>query len=86
MLGVGAGSVLGIIAIDKHHADGATCTTSPCSQTSKTLNGQAGTAADASTVAFSVGLVALGVGAFLWFGDSVAVAPGVGRLDVSGRF
>jgi hypothetical protein len=85
VLGVGAGSVLGIVAIDKHHANGAVCTASPCSQ-SYTLNDQAKTAADGSTIAFSVGLVALGVGAFLWFGDSVAVAPGVGRLDVTGRF
>jgi hypothetical protein len=86
VLGLGAGSVAGAIAISKHNAPGATCTTNPCSTTSEGLNNDAKLAADVSTVTFIVGAVGLGLGAFLWFGDSVQVAPGVGRLDVTGRF
>lgn len=82
--GVGAG--FGVDAISKHGAPGATCNANPCSQTSKDLNGWAGRSADFSTGFFVGAAVAVGVGAFLWFGDSVAVSPGVGRLDVVGRF
>jgi hypothetical protein len=86
VLGLGAGTVAGIIAIQKHNAQGATCTTNPCSSTSISLNSDAGLAADVSTVSFIVGAVGLGLGAFLWFGDSVAVTPGVGSVDVRGCF
>jgi hypothetical protein len=86
VLGVAAGSVAGAIAISKHNAPGAICTTNPCSSTSTQLNSDAGLAADASTVTFIVGAIGLGLGAFLWFGDSVAVAPGIGSVDVIGRF
>jgi hypothetical protein len=86
VLGVGAGTFFGVRALQEHNDPNATCTTSPCTSTSTSLNNQAKFAADASTVSFAVGLVGLGVGAFLWFGDTVAVAPGVGRLDVAGRF
>jgi hypothetical protein len=85
--GVIAGSVAGIVAIAKHNANDATCTSNPCSQQSLSLNRDAGTAADISTVTFAVGLVGLGLGAFLWFGDSsVSVSPGVASVQVSGRF
>jgi hypothetical protein len=44
-------------------------------------------AADASTVTFAVGLVGLGLGTFLWLGDSsVSVSAGVASVAVSGRF
>ena len=87
VLGIGAGSILGVVALGKHNAPGATCTTSPCSATSLGFNNDAKLAADVSTVSFIVGGVGLALGAFLWFGDSsVTVAPGVGSLDVSGRF
>jgi hypothetical protein len=85
--GVIAGSIAGIVAIEKHNADGATCTSRPCSQQSMSLNNDAKLAADISTVSFAVGLVGLGLGAFLWFGDSsVSVTPGVASLQVNGRF
>jgi hypothetical protein len=85
LLGIGAGSIAGAVAISKHNAPGATCTGNPCND-AVSLNNDAKVAADVSTVTFIVGGVGLGVGAFLWFGDSVAVAPGVGSLQVSGCF
>jgi len=82
--GVIAGSVAGIVAIAKHNSS--TCN-GPCTSQNDSLNKDAGTAADISTVSFAVGLVGLGLGAFLWFGDSsVSVTPGVASLQVSGRF
>lgn len=87
LAGIVAGSIAGVVAIDKHNANGAICTTNPCSQQSISLNKDAGTAADISTVGFAVGLVGLALGAFLWFGDSsVNVSPGVASLSVNGRF
>jgi hypothetical protein len=79
VLGVGAGTVLGIRAISLHNDPNAPGNTS--------LNNQAKFAADASTVTFAVGLVGLGLGAFLWLGDSsVTVSAGVASVAVSGRF
>ena len=86
VLGVGAGSFLGLRAIGDHHDPGAICTTSPCSSTSVSLNNDAKLSADVSTASFAVGLVAVGLAAFLWFGDSVTIAPGVGSVQVAGRF
>jgi hypothetical protein len=86
VLGAGAGTVLGIVAIQKHHDPNGVCTSDPCSTTSTNLNKDAGVAADASTVSFIVAAAALGVGAFLWFGDSVTVTPGVASLNVAGHF
>jgi hypothetical protein len=82
--GVIAGSVAGIVAIAKHNSS--TCN-GPCTSQNDSLNKDAQTAADISTVSFAVGLVGLGLGAFLWFGDSsVNVTPGVASLQVNGRF
>jgi len=99
VVGLGIGSYFGVVAIQKHGDPGATCATTPCSNESTSLNNQAGTAADISTAAFAAGLVALGVGAFLWLGDSsgrsdkpssVSVVPsfgpGRGGVDLAGRF
>ena len=85
VLGVGAGTVLGIRAISLHNDPNAICT-STCSSTAISLNNQAKFAADASTVSFAVGLVGLGVGTFLWLGDSTQVTAGIGSLDVRGSF
>lgn len=79
-----AGSIAGVVAIQKNGD-------SKCSTCSKSSNDSAwstaGTAADLSTASFAVGLVGLGLGAFLWFGDSsVNVSPGVASLQISGRF
>jgi hypothetical protein len=77
--GVLAGSIAGIVAIEKHNDKNAPGNVN--------LNNDAKLAADISTVSFAVGLVGLGLGAFLWFGDSsVSVTPGVANLQVSGRF
>jgi hypothetical protein len=86
VVGIATGTVSGAVAIGKHNAPGATCTASPCSSTSVGLNNDAKTFADVSTVTFIVGAVGVGLGAFLWFGDSVTVAPGVGSFEFSGRF
>jgi hypothetical protein len=86
VLGVGAGTVFGVRAITLHNDPNATCTSNPCGSTPTSLNNQAKFAADASTVTFAVGLVGLGLGAFLWLGDSVTVSPGAASLAVSGRF
>jgi hypothetical protein len=87
VLGIGAGTIFGVVAISKHNAPGATCTTSPCSAQSTGLNNDAKLTADVSTVSFIAGGVGLALGAFLWFGDSsVSVSPGVGSLEVTGRF
>ena len=87
VLGVAAGTYFGVRAITLHNDPGATCTATPCGSTPVSLNNQAKFAADASDVTFAVGLVGLGLGAFLWLGDpGVSVAPGVGSLAVSGSF
>jgi hypothetical protein len=84
--GIVTGSVAGLGAIAKHDAPGAVCTGTPC-PAAVGLNGEAGFAADVSTASFAVGLVGLGLGAFLWFGDTgVGVLPGVGTVHVGGRF
>ncbi len=98
LVGVGLGTYFGVVAIQKHGDPDATCTTTPCGAQSNSLTSQAGTNADKSTVAFAAGLVALGVGAFLWLGDSSgrsdkpsvslvpSVGPGRGGFDLTGRF
>jgi len=76
LVGLGLGSYFGLTAISKHDSPDAA-----------SLNSQAASDADASTVSFAVALTALGVGAFLWFGDSnVSVTPGVGSLMIRGGF
>jgi hypothetical protein len=95
VVGVGLGTFFGVRAIVKHDDRDATCTTTPCSSTSVSLNDQAKFAADASTVSFAVGVVGLAAGAILWFGDpsaapKVSVAPvwtrGGASLGAAGRF
>lgn len=95
VVGLGLGSYFGLRAIDKHGDPAATCTTAPCSSESLSLNDDAKAAADAATVSFTIGLVALGAAAFLWFGDSptrptktARALPtlGLGRAGVQGRF
>jgi hypothetical protein len=69
VVGVGLGTYFGLSAISKHRDPAATCTIEPCTH-ADSLNHDAGTAADLSTVSFAVGLVGLGLGAFLWLGDT----------------
>ena len=96
--GIVAGSYFGIRAISKHAQSNDACTTNPCSSTSMALNDSSKTAADVSTTAFAIGLVGLGVGAYLWFSTGDASAPprtvriaptigsGRGTVDVTGTF
>ena len=97
VVAAGIGTYFGLKALSKHDDPAATCTLEPCT-TADALNSDAKSAADASTVSFAVALVALGTGAFLWFGDAsgrgdkaaIAVTPNVawGRagVDLGGRF
>jgi hypothetical protein len=88
VVGIGLGSYFGLTAISKHNDPAGVCpqNATDCSA-QKTLNDQAGFNADAATVSFAVALVAVGVGAFLWLGDtSVRVQAGVGSVQLSGRF
>jgi hypothetical protein len=86
VVAAGMGTYFGLTAIAKHGDPLATCTTTPC-PIAVDLNNQAKSAADASTVSFAVALAALGVGAFLWLGDTtVTVSAGVGSVGVVGRF
>jgi hypothetical protein len=79
VVGIGVGSYFGLTAISKHD--------DPNAPGNLDLNNQAKFNADASTVSFVVAGVALGVGAFLWFGDtSVHVSAGVGSVQLGGRF
>jgi hypothetical protein len=94
---IGVGSYFGVRAINDHDAPGALCTTSPtCSTMSTSLNNDAGTSADVSTVTIIAGLAGLGVGTFLWVWKpspetrAVAVvpvlAPGRGGVELTGSF
>jgi hypothetical protein len=85
VVAAGIGTYFGVTALSKHDDPAATCTLLPCTQ-ANALNDDAKKAADASTISFVAALVALGTGAFLWFGDtsgrseksSVVVTPEVG--------
>jgi hypothetical protein len=65
--GIALGTIFGIRAITKQGESSDACTRNPCSSTSVALNDSAKSAADISTIAFAVGLVGLGVGAYFWF-------------------
>jgi hypothetical protein len=75
IVALGAGTYFGIRAISEHHDPAAACTVTPCSKESITKNDEAKRTADFSTASFIVGLATLGVGAFLWFGESHSSAP-----------
>ena len=97
VVALGVGGYYGARAISKHGDPAATCTTTPCSSESLSLNNQAKFAADAATVSVVVSLLALGGAAFLWFGDATprstarvhltpGFRPGHSSLDLSGNF
>lgn len=85
VVGLGLGSYFGLRAIQKHGDPERTCTTTPCSSTSVSLNDDAKLSADLATVSFAVGLAALGGAAFLWFGDTPARSTAHVRLSPSFR-
>jgi hypothetical protein len=97
VVAAGLGTYFGVTAIAKHNDPGAVCTAEPCTTADK-LNSDATSAADASTVSFAVAAVAVGVGAFLWLGDSSgkrsttslrlapSFAPGRAGVEVGGGF
>jgi hypothetical protein len=95
--GIGVGSYFGALALSRHAQVNNACTTPTCLQAATGANDSSKSVADASTVAFAVGLVGLAATAYLWFsrdpGASAprtaiapSVGPGRGSLDVTGRF
>lgn len=83
LAGIVIGSVAGMRAIVKHR-DAPACTSQPCPD-SVDANDSAKTAADVSTVAFSIGVVSLAVGAYFWFsGKSGQAASTVLRVAPTG--
>jgi hypothetical protein len=94
VVAAGVGTFFGVKALSKHNDPAAVCMFAPCTQ-AITLNDQAKSAADASTVSFAVTLAALGGSAILWFTDpgdrasihvTPTVAQGGGSIDVGGSF
>jgi hypothetical protein len=97
VVAAGVGTYFGLKAISKHNDPNATCTLQPCSDQT-TLNNEAKSAADVSTVSFAIAGGALVAGAILWFTDTsgqsehagVYVTPevawGRGGIDLGGRF
>jgi hypothetical protein len=97
VVAAGVGTYFGIRAISKHDDPAATCTLQPCTAAT-TLNGDAKTAADASTLSFGIAIAAIVAGGVLWLtdtsgkGDHAAihvtpeVAWGRGSIDVGGSF
>jgi hypothetical protein len=98
VVSVGVGTYFGVRAINDHNGTDALCTMMPCMPKTISLNNDAGTSADVSTVTIIAGLAGLGVGTFLWFwkpspsseSRPVAVvpvlAPGRGGVEVTGSF
>ena len=97
VVAAGVGTYFGVRAISKHNDPDRTCTLEPCT-TADTLNDQAKTAADGSTISFGIAIAALVSSGILWFTDTsgrsdhagVHVTPDVawgrGGIDVGGRF
>jgi len=100
VVGVGLGVVFGLSAkskLDDSNADGHCLPNNHCDQTGFSARGDAKDAATLSTVAFAIGVVALGAGAVLYFtapkGPQKAglqvvprVGQGTGGIDILGRF
>jgi hypothetical protein len=97
VVGIGVGSYFGLRAFSKNDQADQECPRGACSDEGLELTDEAGTAADVSTVAFAVGVVALGAGATVWLlsgDDSEAqgarwtptVGPGHASVSWSGRF
>jgi len=97
VVGVGMGAYFGGLAISRHDKSNAACPQDPCSSASVDYNNSAKTAADISTVTFSIGLVGLAVGTYLWFSHDdkaepprLSIAPHIdpkrATLDIAGHF
>jgi hypothetical protein len=95
--GIGVGSYFGAVALSRHAHVNNACTNATCLQAAIGANDASKSVADASTVAFAVGLVGVAATAYLWFsrdpGASAprmaiapSVGPGRGTFDVTGRF
>jgi hypothetical protein len=88
VVGLATGGVFGIRAMTKHRESEDACTTNPCSATSVSLNDEAKTAADTSTIALASGVAVLGLGAYLFFtsggqpATSLRVTPVIGPTHV----
>jgi hypothetical protein len=97
VVAAGVGTYFGVRALSKHNDPNRTCTLEPCT-TADSLNDQAKSAADASTISFGIAIAALVSSGILWFTDTSGhrdhagihvtpdVAWGRGGIDVGGRF
>lgn len=74
---VGVGSFFGLRALAKKSDGDAHCSGRACDAQGLALEDEAHTSATASTIAFSAGLAALGIGAYLWLTSPVRVVPEV---------
>jgi hypothetical protein len=96
VVSLGIGSYFGLRAFSKDREADEACKGGTCSSDGVTLTNEAGEAADISTLAFAVGIVAVGSGVTVWLLDrdgppsSSHVAPTVGPnqagMSWSGRF
>ncbi len=95
--GLGVGSYFGLQAFSKNEEADEECLGNVCTGKGQRLKDEAGRAADISTVAFAVGIVATGAGVTYWLLDAgerdpgalslvPAVGPGQAGLQYSGRF
>jgi hypothetical protein len=74
------GGYFGLSAIAKHNDSNAECPQGLCTPAGVADNDAAGRAADASTVAFGIGLAALAAGAILWFSTHAPAGSGKARV------
>lgn len=96
VVGIGVGTYFGLRAFSKDAEADDACPKGECTAEGRKLTDQAGEAADVSTVAFSVGIVALGSGVAIWLLDSEEpetgatlrpeAGPGHAGIRWSGRF
>ncbi len=89
LVGVGVGSYFGLHAISKRHASDDQCPGGHCTDEGVSLNNEAKTSADISTIAFAVGAVGIGVGGYLLLSggpaDATARGPTAG-VSLGGRW
>jgi hypothetical protein len=92
VVGIGFGTYFGLTAASKKSDGDAHCAGRFCDAEGLALHDDSHSAALASTIAFGVGLVSLGVGAYLWFtaphakGMALAFSPTLGGARVGAHW
>jgi tetratricopeptide (TPR) repeat protein len=83
VLALGAGTYFGVRALSKKSDSDAECPTDQtCTERGKTLNDDAKTAARLSDVGIGLGLIGLGIGAYLVISSPTSRAPERARLEL----